>query len=302
MKIPAVFKECIDRQMASNRGINLFSEDFSGLLHFSDEMIRLMLDAKNPDPELRDEICEYLVDKALLEFCRVNQFYTFNEKTRRDLKLIYSGLIDAIDRKHTGLDGKVAAGLLREHHQNLRDWLVVSNPFAQKMYESGPEKANPVPCSEYSGIFQLQILSIDLNHLKEPLLDIGCGSGGNLVTYLREQGFDARGFDRFAEEKPYLEKNDWFGFDFGKSKWGTLVSNLAFSHHFRHHHFREDGNYTDYARKYIEILDSLIPGGSFYYAPDLPFIEEFLDPDRFLKQNYDLGDQGFRSSVIKRLK
>jgi hypothetical protein len=52
----------------------------------------------------------------------------------------------------------------------------------------------------------------------------------------------------------------------------------------------------------MEILDSLVPGGSFYYAPDLPFIEEFLDPARFLKQNYTVGDQGFRSSIIKRLK
>ena len=302
MRIPAVFKECIDRQMASNRGRNLFSEDFSGSLRFSDEMIGLILESKAPDPELRDEICEYLVDKALLEFCRVNQFYTFNEKSKQDLKLIYRGLLDTIDRKHESLDVNVSESLVRKHHKNLRDWLVLSNPFAQKMYESEPEKADPVPCSEYSGVFQLQILGIDLNDLKEPILDIGCGSGGNLVSYLRYHGLDARGFDRFAEEKPYLEKNDWFGFDFGKSQWGTLVSNLAFSHHFRHHHFREDGNYTGYAKKYMEILDSLVPGGSFYYAPDLPFIEEFLDPARFLKQNYTVGDQGFRSSIIKRLK
>lgn len=60
-------------------------------------------------------------------------------------------------------------------------------------------------------------------------------------------------------------------------KWGTIVSNLGFSNHFNHHNLREDGNFIKYAKTYMNILYSLKPGECFHYAPDLPFIEKYLD-------------------------
>jgi hypothetical protein len=138
--------------------------------------------------------------------------------------------------------------------------------------------------------------------MNEPVLDIGCGVKANLVKYLRQNRIEAYGIDRFVIENSYLDNSDWFEYDFNKMKWGTIISNLGFSNHFLHHHLRTDGSFIDYAKQYMKILNSLKIGGSFHYAPDLPFVEQYLDSNRFhlIKQN--IGNYGFKSIGIKRLK
>ena len=88
-------------------------------------------------------------------------------------------------------------------------------------------------------------------------------------------------------------------FSFVPGHWGTIISNLGFSNHFRHHHLRNDGDYLDYARKYMEILQSLKPGGAFYYAPDLPFIESYLDPQKYRITKREIPRTGFFSVKIE---
>lgn len=65
--------------------------------------------------------------------------------------------------------------------------------------------------------------------------------------------------------------------ELGRETWGTVISHLAFSNHAIHHYLRRDGVDLDYARRYMEIRASLRPGGSFCYAPSLPFLEVHLD-------------------------
>ena len=74
---------------------------------------------------------------------------------------------------------------------------------------------------------------------------------------------------------------DWLEYDYGEEKWGTIISNLSFSNHFNHHNLRENGNYIEYGKTYMNILYSLKIDGSFHYAPDLPFIEKYLDGNQF---------------------
>lgn len=160
----------------------------------------------------------------------------------------------------------------------------------------------PVVCSEYSAELQIGILQIDITQLIEPVLDIGCGKQGNLVMYLRERGIDAYGFDRFAYGHSFLTNSNWFEYLCGREKWGTIFSNLGFSNHFKHHHFRDDGNFIDYAKKYMEILDSLKVGGSFHYALDLPFIEQYLDKNKYQIKSQNIEQSAFKSIRVKRLK
>ncbi|MPM45924.1 hypothetical protein SDC9_92616 [bioreactor metagenome] len=52
----------------------------------------------------------------------------------------------------------------------------------------------------------------------------------------------------------------------------------------------------------MNILQSLKIGGSFHYAPDLPFIEKFLDNKCFTITKYDVDKNDFKATVVKRTK
>lgn len=151
-----------------------------------------------------------------------------------------------------------------------------------KIMDTGKEEIDIIPCSEYNAEHQLSILNIDINNLKQPILDIGCGESGYLVQYLRENNLEAYGIDRKIDEKKYyLQALSWFDKNFEKDKWGTIISHLSFTNHFKREHLKKGEGHILYAKKYIEILDSLKLGGSFYYTPDLEFIEQFIDDNKY---------------------
>jgi len=52
----------------------------------------------------------------------------------------------------------------------------------------------------------------------------------------------------------------------------------------------------------MDILNSLKIGGSFHYAPDLPFIERYLDKNKYQLSARNIGGYDFKATVIKRLK
>ena len=133
------------------------------------------------------------------------------------------------------------------------------------------------------------------------ILDVGCGRELNLVNYLRDNGYEAYGIDRFNNNNPYYSKCDWLEHNFEPSKWGTIISNLGFSNHFIHHNLRVDGNFREYAQKYMEILASLKPNGSFHYAPDLPFIESHVNKQTYRVTNSVVENSEFKASRITRI-
>lgn len=289
-------KNEIDRQIHFNRGKNLFHE--SAML--SMEFIKPGSDAFTRLAGLTDEqltiLADYATQKSLEEFCRINQYYTFDPKATEELKEIYIQLLSAI-RQQGGPD----AASPQKHYENLRQWLLKTNPFAGVIYPDMDQELEPAHCHEYSAGLQLEILRLDRSTLMEPILDIGCGKQGNLVQHLRGKGLEAYGIDRFSVEKPYLIRSGWFEYDYGVSRWGTVISHLGFSNHFVHHHLRNDGDYLKYAAIYMKILASLRPGGRFYYAPSLPFIEQWLDKARFnvIIHNDNPGQYG-SAIIIKR--
>lgn len=117
-----------------------------------------------------------------------------------------------------------------------------------------------------------------------------------------EKGVETYGIDRFSFTDKNLSNSDWLEYSYGVEKWGTIISNLGFSNHFKHHNLREDGNYIEYGKKYMEILKSLKIGGEFYYAPDLPFIEQYLDSRQFRIDKNEIGKYHFKTTKITRLK
>jgi hypothetical protein len=138
----------------------------------------------------------------------------------------------------------------------------------------GPQPRDVV-CGEYSPSLQLSVLGLSSDALLEPVLDVGCGASAALVRALRAEGRAAHGIDRDAPED-VATAADWLTFPFGVDRWGTVASHLGFPLHFLHHHLREGATAFAYAKAYMAILRSLRTGGTFAYAPALPFIESLL--------------------------
>jgi len=283
------FQHIIDYQTESNKGINLFFE-IENPFRFSQKFLDTITDIDINDHISINYLLEYVVKSVLKEFYKVNQYYNFNKQDIIDLKSLYNKLFRLIKQKSHSKEE-----LAYIHYQNLKDWLQKTNPFAEKIYSPKQKITEETPCFEYSPALQLEILQIDLTQLIEPVLDIGCGENGNLVRYLREKQIDAYGIDRYNSDYNFIENTDWLEYNFEADTWGTIISNLGFSNHFLHHHLRTDGNFIGYAKKYMEILNSLKIGGKFHYAPSLPFIEQFLDR---CKYNFIMGNIGENKRTI----
>lgn len=289
--------DIIDIQIEFNQRKNLFHKKFNETLNFTEPTMTAIQNIGSIAPDDLSVLIDYITEKVLQEFCRVNQYYSFQENDKADLKKLYWNLYqDIIEKK------KTVEAISQAHYENLKMWLAKTNPFSQAMYQEKEAVLKPVACSEYSAFLQKNILHLNDVQLLEPILDIGCGQEGNLVKYLRENAFECYGIDRFAGQSQFLKKADWLHVDYGMEKWGTIVSNLGFSNHFIHNHVREDGKFIEYAKKYMEILKSLQIGGCFCYAPDLPFIERYLDENIYSIKKYDIENVPFKTTIVKRLR
>lgn len=290
------YKQDIDKQFEFNQGKNLFYNGILNSLKFSPETLAAIEKIDLIDSDSENLLIDYLTNRAIQEFCKINQYYTFDKQARFILRNLYVDLFKNIKNGNSSIES-----VAEVHYDNLIKWLQETNSFAEKMYNFEGEIIESVACSEYSALLQIDLLQINIDQLIEPVLDIGCGKQGKLVLYLRQNGINAYGFDRFVIDNQVLTNSDWFEYSFEKNKWGTIISNLGFSNHFQHHHFRNDGNFIEYAKKYMDILGSLKSGGCFLYAPDLPFIEQYLDKDKYHLTKSKIGNYKFKSTIIRRL-
>ncbi len=294
-------QELIDEQIGTSRGMNLFSEDALESFRFTDAILESMDEFTEANDEEWANLVAHAKNATMAEFCRVNQYYAVDAAFQRNLETVYLLLLDDIRTWKRRRTDDSTADLARRHFLRLRHVLKQTNPFAETLYSADSRFLAPVPCFEYSPSLQIDILGIDLDDLARPVLDIGCGKEARLVAFLRSQGIDTFGMDRFVEPSPYLIRASWFEFVFQPGRWGTIVSHLGFSNHFRHHHHRNDGDYVRYAQTYLKILSSLKIGGRFHYTPGLEFMERYLDCRKYAIERKSL-DNGFDSVIIERIK
>lgn len=135
-----------------------------------------------------------------------------------------------------------------------------------------------VVSAEYDPELQLRVLGLDPASLASPILDLGCGVDARLVRWLRARGLEAEGIDRAAEPAEGIRRTGWLEVPLAPGTYGTVISHLGFSLHFLHQHLRVGDEALRYARRYMELLRALRPGGLFAYAPGLPFVEAHLPP------------------------
>ncbi len=295
MAIQQIIQESIERQFTGNSRKNFFHSGEESRSHFlpdtrceieSNRNELLKLDELNQS----DQWIDLMTERALKTFCLSNQFLDIREEHIAGLHAIYELLwADLImELRKSTIDFE---SLEQAHLSRLTNWLLSSNPFVKSLNPPELPEIVEVVCAEYSAHLQIALLLIDPDNIHEPVLDIGCGEQANLVKYLRQLGFNAWGNDRLADvSQPYLVRANWLEFDYRANQWGTIIANHSFSLHFLNHNQRSDGDYLSYARKYMEILHSLKPGGTFYYAPSLPFIESFLPPEQFSVRNHSINE------------
>ena len=235
--------------------------------------------------QLLDALVEYLIAR--------NQYIYIDGDFRAGLERTYNkNLLEIV--KALVLDD------YRSLEENLRALEASLVAYLLKFEEVGLVAKNmePIPNYQYGPKRQLELLGLE--ELRGPILDIGCGRDYKLVSYLRQEGLEAYGIDRYNFREDYLANKSWLDFDYGRDRWGTIVAHMSFTNHFTRENLKAQGLHLAYAKTYMKILESLRPAGSFYYAPDLDFMEEFLDRELYEVSYRETGTD-HKSVRVKRL-
>ena len=224
-----------------------------------------------------------------------NQFLDVGSDEKAQLRTLYRGFLERFQcvvrrcEDVTQFIGDIQV-VFATHQANLARFLL---DLTSK--QATHSKFSPV-CHEYSPALQLSMLHTSVTALANPILDVGCGSQGGLVAYLNRLGKTAFGIDRDASPQPQVMQVDWFDYPVGLQSWGTVISHMALSNHFLHHHISRHGQPERYATLYMAILRALQPLGQFLYTPGLPFMEDLLPPEHYTVERYLLPSVGGSSA------
>jgi hypothetical protein len=291
----------IQQQLEANRSKNLLYENVEQIMEIEPGFLAALedlLDAtrrKDKPENVSPEVVAFAAQAVLKRLYAVNQYLNISDQKIEELKEIYRHTWQTMLRTSS-----VRTVLRQVHYPALSGWLAaLYPPEFRKRLKSIPQVGRLV-YAEYSATLQIELLQIDIAELKQPVLDIGCGSQANLVQHLRSLGIEACGFDRQLEiQAPYLERRDWFEYPFEAGRWGSIVSNMAFSNHLNYAYLHDVAQLEPYLLKMKDILEALAGGGSFYYAPALPFVEDHLAPERYKVEREQPADGLFVSIVTK---
>lgn len=286
-------RKIIEKQIELNILNNVYDKPLE-TMEISLEMKKLIIQLRK-QVFTKDEI-EELIKLSVTSFINKlyenNQYLQFDEKQKRELSYFYKLLyLDLIQQD------MIFDEVRLKHYQRISSFLIKNNPL-YSLLDQHNKQIKTYVCEEYSAFFQLALLKIA--EMKEPILDIGCGLNGNLVRDLRKKGYLAYGIDRVCSDEDYFEQVSWLDYDYGKDKWETIISNMAFSNHFNHLYLLQK-DVELYTKKYHQILAALQIGGCFYYAPALPFVEKILDESKYEVQ-HEVISVSFERTKIMRFK
>jgi len=247
-----------------------------------DELWGLKEDLDVPENihEIIDDVASYCVSKFETIIFKNNQFIYLDIVARNKLMNIYQSLFESgfnflrVSETKLSFAEKLSDALKKHHHQI--EVLLKSCVFLDDDDYFLKYISRPTVSEDYSPEFQFELFQIDPDKLRQPILDLGCGNTGRLVNYLWKKGMDVLGVDRVVPEGINFVKADWFYFKLRRTYWGTIIAHQSLSTHFIFYHSLSDEMARRYARLFMNILDALQVNGKFYYAPGLPFFEEYV--------------------------
>ncbi|MCD1655931.1 hypothetical protein K7J14_14625 [Treponema zuelzerae] len=201
-----------------------------------------------------------------------NQYISLSNETINRINDIYLNLVKKLKQISTdNYNDELIDSIVSNHREQL----------LKALFENEYHKCDNqlyIPCSEYSGSFQYNLLRLNQFRLLEPIIDIGCGKDYELIKYLDYAGYTAIfGIDQYISNNNYIECTNWFDYKFEPNKWGTVIAHMSFCNHFRRSLINEDQNLEIYKEKYEEILKSLQINGLFIYTPSIKQIENSIN-------------------------
>lgn len=280
-------REILHRQFGINRSKNLLNPESELFLELDPMFLAAMERATCEqtarfDDGLLVELADTAADLFVEHIYALNQYIQINRKERERLRQIYLGTWGELARTHS-----VEATLRTYHYPHVRQFIESLYPASLRTALRSPTELGAAPCGEYSPQLQMRLLRLESRPVREPLLDVGCGSNAFLVEHLRSGGIEAYGFDRNLKvRRPYLSKTTWFDYEFGGKEWGTVVSNQAVSIHAAFTRTYRPVELPRYRTLLRRILQSLAVGGTFTLAPSDSLLDETVDPKEYLTESW----------------
>ena len=287
--------KALQRQLSLNEGKNLLHAEVGHLLEIDQIFLAALEElVSNPKEQLSSDKLENMAEDAAASFASkiyaMNQYIQIDGHAKESLKQIY------IESWQELVETQQVESTIRNHHYP-RISAFVEAVYPESL-SSGLRSAielGRVPSSEYSAELQKGILRLELESIREPVLDIGCGAEGNLVRFMRSQKMEAYGIDRFIRNKTgYLIEADWFDYEYGLGKWGSIVSNLSLANHLRYALRYDHAKVPQYLKTFSKVLDSLSKGGTFTFAPAVEQLEKHIDQRQHRIEKWEIspGTQG----------
>jgi hypothetical protein len=296
-------RRALQRQLGLNEGVNLLHAGGVQLLEIDGVFLAALEElVSGGNDTLSNETVDAMAAAAAAAFIEKiyarNQFIHLEGQAKEALKQIY------VDSWHTLLRSRQLESTLRDqHYPKIKRFLASHYPKALAEGLRPATELSRVPSSEYSAELQLRLLRVDLDSLKEPILDIGCGAEAHLVRFLRLKHLEAYGFDRSIEDTTdYLFQADWFDYEYGSAKWGTIISNLSFANHVVFAQRYNESRVIQYLIVFSKILDSLVGGVQFIFAPAPDLLAGQVDQTRYAIERWEIASavDGMRISSIAR--
>lgn len=250
------------------------SKPLSCLLSRHRETIRAELSSTGARQSLAASMASGFLDYLLDRYQYIRPSAQDRARLMDSYRAMTDAMADATDELAHSVEVTVGA-----HHDRLQA-ITIGMLRSVGALDDVLNGAAPI-CRQYSPALQCDILGLTDDDLTGPLLDIGCGEAAELVGFLCSRGYLAWGIDRLGSDHGHAMRGDWFRPPAMPGGWRTIVAHLSFSLHFVHAHLHSGSEAKRYALAYMTILDRLQPGGSFLYAPSLPFVECLLDARRF---------------------
>ena len=203
-----------------------------------------------------------------------NQYISLSREDYNDIYDLYVKLLQSLrNLDEDKIDYGAVRGIVLGHRKRLIDRISdIAEPGSPEII---------VPCAEYSNQLQVEILRLTPDIISEPIIDIGCGKEFRLVKSLSKDYREVFGIDQYQSSAKNVIRENWLDFHFKPGSWGTIISHMAFSNHFRRAIAFNSKDLSKYEAKYREILKALKPGGRFVYTPCVPEIEDKIDRKKY---------------------